>query len=961
MRTGARAAAVPWLLGVLLATLPAQGIIAPTLLSAPAVDEATAALRASGAAGVVFGKADAVVKIVVEVTAGGTPFELQGPRTGLVVHPAGYVVTWSTAVGGADGASLFVQRAGQPDARLPAKVVANDAATGLALLQVASDGPLVAFELAGGVGNGEPAVVIANPEGKELIVFAGVTTPAQAGVVHRGRALAPTGLLLTDARIDLRCEGGALVGARGELLGICSAEHVRRETSEPTLAELKSKNFGFALPAAAIRSAFAQQLGEQAKPAVATPSATAVALAKAGRSVVGVWGGDGTVPTLGDEDPFGERRREGLGSGVVLSRSGLVATNAHLVPGEQATVTLTDGRTVSARLLKRRTAANLALLRCELPSGIELEPIACGDGTDLILGETVLGIGNPTGRAPGVTIGVLSAVRQRGVLQADPDLGNQNGGGALVDLTGRLLAIVDGGRVDRVDRAFAMEGSEAKTETNLNLCVGVEALRQAFAEEIEEHAAATESIRTPLVVTAAERALRTTKVAAAVQKSAAAMLNVYVSRVTTPVSADDNPFADRKEVRTEGESLGSGVIVTASGLAITNWHVVDAATEPDGQERQDHVVQVRRFDGRSFDVRVLAISREDDLALLQLILPEGETVQPVELGDSDALLPGETVIAIGNPHGQSNTITAGVVTAKEQAIRVKGRWAELQHLIETDAAINGGNSGGALIDLAGRLVGINSAGSRGSESRGYAIAIDHVRRQVLELLLSEKKLRSPALGIAVAQQGDRVIVHTVADDGPAARAGLLVGDTLVAIGGTPVTWVPGYALTLRAATAGQPLTLRVLRDGRERDVTLTPLSPKAWAVFSMAGIECGEVPFQQDPEAIRAGWIGVHRKWTKSDGEPPLIDEQAVRIVRLHPRLRDSGLQVGDLLLAAELPKDSAAGTARDLHKFLTTADVQELFQKHDRSTMKAVRFRCWIGRGDRIEVIDIDATPLLW
>ena len=100
------------------------------------------------------------------------------------------------------------------------------------------------------------------------------------------------------------------------------------------------------------------------------------------------------------------------------------------------------------------------------------------------------------------------------------------------------------------------------------------------------------------------------------------------------------------------------------------------------------------------------------------------------------------MLAIGNPHGFANTVTRGVVTAKGQGIRVKGRWAKLENLLETDAAINGGNSGGALLDLDGRLVGINTAGSHGAASRGYAIPVDHVRQRVLDLLLSPEKLRS---------------------------------------------------------------------------------------------------------------------------------------------------------------------------------------------------------------------------
>ena len=196
------------------------------------------------------------------------------------------------------------------------------------------------------------------------------------------------------------------------------------------------------------------------------------------------------------------------------------------------------------------------------------------------------------------------------------------------------------------------------------------------------------------------------------------MLNIYVDKSAAPANDEtENPFAPAKPTAMQGESLGSGVVIDASGLAISNWRVVDSATEPDGSMRSDHAVRARSFDGKTYEVQVLAISREDDLSLLQLQLAPGQSAVPVVLGDSEALQPGDGVLAIGNPLGLANTVTAGICTAKNQGIRVKGRWAKLENLIETDAAINGGNSGGALLDLRGRLVGINSAGSSGLSSQ----------------------------------------------------------------------------------------------------------------------------------------------------------------------------------------------------------------------------------------------------
>src|SRR5262249_44638119 len=323
---------------------------------------------------------------------------------------------------------------------------------------------------------------------------------------------------------------------------------------------------------------------------------------------------------------------------------------------------------------------------------------------------------------------------------------------ALVDATGTLLGIVDAGKVDAVDVHFMMEGDRAKTETNLAFCPGLQAVRKTFADELES-AAADETIRTAPAATAAHPAQRRGAYAEAVQAAAPSMLNIYVSRSARPVDDDDTEtsFGQKKPQELEGESLGSGVIIDASGLAVTNWHVVDSSTESDGSMRKDHAVRARSFDGHSWSVQVLSISREDDLALVQLQLADGERCTPVVLGDSTALQPGDGVVAIGNPLGLASSVTAGIVVDKDQGIHVKRHFDKL-HMLETDAAINGGNSGGGLVDLRGRLVGINSAGSSGLQNRGYAIPVDHVRHQVLSLLLSPEKLRSPSLGMEVTDQ-----------------------------------------------------------------------------------------------------------------------------------------------------------------------------------------------------------------
>src|SRR5262249_51877119 len=362
-----------------------------------------------------------------------------------------------------------------------------------------------------------------------------------------GKAVAPTSMVLTDARIDERCQGGALLDEHGDLVGICNSEHVHREVQDPTLAELKAANFGFALSADAIRAFRAEFEHRKAKNAtlLAPPTApaapkegTEAAVAAIAPAVVGVRGGAAAAPDLGSEDPYGTQRRDGTGSGVVVSKTGLVLTNRHLLGDRgDAKVLFADGRVLPAKVVKAHAPSNLALLQVELPAGAVLAGARCGEGQGTP-GEVVVAVGRPLGgKDLTVSAGVLSALRDRGRLQADPNLGNQNGGGALVDATGTLLGIVDAGKVDAVDLHFMMEGDRAKTETNLAFCPGLQAARKTLGDELDS-AAPDETIRTAPAATAAELARRPRADAPAVQAPAPPVRPIYRSPRARPLHHD---------------------------------------------------------------------------------------------------------------------------------------------------------------------------------------------------------------------------------------------------------------------------------------------------------------------------------------------------------------------------------------------------------------------------------------
>jgi S1-C subfamily serine protease len=951
--------------------LPAQGVVNASLLEAPVDDAAAAAARRLLPAIVVQQARTAVVYVFVEIDGPLGKFAIERASSGVLVDKSGLVVTWNHLVQESQGAQdkkLFVQLDDAANTRLPAVIEQRDAATGLALLRITPpEGGLSWVELGPDRPRaGEPVVVLARPEGKEMLAFAGVASPAVAAVKLHGVDVAAADVFMTDSRNDERCDGAPVLDGQGRLLGLYASEHVQRDKSEPTLEDLKQPSFGLVTPVGLMRKTFAKVFAAASnKTLVAAPAATAspnaAAVARVQPSVVSVWCGEGDWPQLGANDPGGVQRRAGLGSGVVLGKKGLVVTNAHICGSGSPRVRTSDGKTFDAVVVKRHGTTNLALLQVALPAGATLPAADCNADDDVILGESVLAVGNPTGAQVVVTAGVVSARRdgEGGRIQADANLGNQNGGGAVVDVTGRLLGIGDAGQVDRIEIEFARRGDRVSTDTNLSTFVGIGSLRKAFASAFEEGADAAESIRAPGPVAAADRARRESPLTQMVKKAGPALLNIYIAHNVAKRN-DDDPFPP--EPKWERLGGGSGVIIDRSGLALSNWHVVDMATRPDGSMVDDHAITARGFDGKEYKVKVLSISREDDLSLLQLVLDPGEEVHAIELGNSDALAIGENVAAIGNPHWRANTITFGVVSAKNQELKVRHRWAKLEHLIETDAAINAGNSGGPLLDMNGRLVGINSAGGGTFNNKGYAISVDHVRKQVLGLLFAAYKLRSPELGLRLMDEHGKVFVLEVDDRGPAARAGVKTGDRVLALGDVPITWSPGFARELYKRQPGVEVALRVDRKGTEHTFAIAPLPAEVWSVIRQSGLQCRNFPYAEDPERLRAAAIALHRQFTgDATGEPRQIPEQAILVDRVFPGEQPdgAGIAAGDLMLAIELV--SREGGNPVLLRLGDVAALRTIWNERELGSYEGELWQCWIARGNEVRKIDVKSKRLFW
>ncbi len=961
------------LLPLLAGSAFAQGVVNTSLLSAP-TEPAVATWTSRAFAQV----QESVVFVAIEVDGPRGKFLIERPSTGVVIDASGFVLTLHHLVKELEGASdkrLFVQLNDASNTQLDAKVVMHDSDTGLAILRVT---PPAAGLQAAPIGSdrpdtGEPVLVVARPEGKDMLAFAGVASNALAPVTLAGRPLAADAVFLSDSRNDERCDGGAVFGADGSLLGIYVTEHIKKDVQEPKLEDLKQPSFGVILNAGSIRKAVASELsGVTNKTIKRASSRAAHAYAKAVKlvepSVVGVFSGAGDWPTqsLGVMDPGCMQRYPGLGSGVVLSKSGLVVANAHVCRGSSLRIKIA-GKVYEAEVVKTNRSSNLSLLQVKLPAAATLQPAVFAGDNDVDLGEVMLAVGRPMGTGLVVSGGVISAFRARegGRIQADANLGNANGGGAIIDAAGRVIGISDAGRVDPIEQAFRQRGDGAQQESNLSTFVGINQVRKVFRGTFDEAVGIAASIAAPTIPTADQEAARASKLRDMVKLTSAAMLNIYVAR-NVAVADPDDPFPPEPKWRPM--SLGSGVIIDRSGLAVSNWHVVDAGTNADGSSNDQHRITARVFGGKEYEVKVLSISREDDLSLLQLVLAEGEEVHAVELGNSENLGVGEAVAAIGNPHGRANTITSGVISAKGQGIRVKGRFNKLKHVLETDAAINGGNSGGALLDMDGRLVGINSAGGGTFNNVGYSIAVDHVRSQLTGLLMMAYKLRSVDLGMRILDDEGKVVVMDVDERGPAAAAGIRSGDRIQSFAGVQITWSPGFAKVLLAQEAGAELPIVVERSGQQKSLLVRPMSPEVWALIRQSGIMARNFSYVENPELVRLAAIELHRTFTgDKTGEPHVIPSQVVMVERCFEQDQgNADLQPGDLLLALEFT--NATDGRAVLEPIDSVAELRDIFSdlligktKGQDHYKFAAEYKAWVARGDAVVQITVRAKRLFW
>jgi serine protease Do len=283
----------------------------------------------------------------------------------------------------------------------------------------------------------------------------------------------------------------------------------------------------------------------------------------------------------------------------------------------------------------------------------------------------------------------------------------------------------------------------------------------------------------------------------------------------------------------QSEGAGTGFVITSDGLILTNKHVVSDASA---------TYTVVMLDGTTYDATVKSLDPVNDLAVIKV---EARNLPVVELGDSDQLSIGQWVVAIGNALGQfSNTVTAGVISAKDRKIEASdasgGSSESLSGLLQTDTAINSGNSGGPLVNLAGQVIGINTAVASNAQGIGFAIPIN-AAKSAIESIKKTGKIVRPYLGVryfeitpsvakennlsvdhgALVQRGNSLMDFAVVPGSPADKAGIVENDIILEIDGEKIDQDHSLLSLVQEHQVGEQITLKVLSKGKEKEVKIT--------------------------------------------------------------------------------------------------------------------------------------------
>ena len=368
---------------------------------------------------------------------------------------------------------------------------------------------------------------------------------------------------------------------------------------------------------------------------------------------------------------------------------------------------------------------------------------------------------------------------------------------------------------------------QSTTQTSSDASVMLEGKRQAAALQVA-------SVDTGTVLTPSE---------------------VYAQNVNSTVGITTSITTNYFGYQTTSAAAGSGFILTQDGYILTNYHVVEGSNS----------ITVTTYDGTGYDATLIGYDESNDIAVLKI---DASDLTPVVLGDSDTLNVGDTVVAIGNPLGELTfSLTTGVVSALDRPVTLST--GTTMNLIQTDCAINSGNSGGALFNLYGEVIGItnakySSSGSSGEASIdniGFAIPINSVR-SIVESIIKNGYIVKPYIGVSVEDVSSEMtsyglpagaVVRSVTDGAPAAQAGLQANDIITAVDGAEITGSNDLVQIVTAKKAGDTLKLSVYRQGQTLELTVTVAEQKQSALEGSSDTQQSQQQDQSQQQQQQGG------------------------------------------------------------------------------------------------------------
>lgn len=279
-----------------------------------------------------------------------------------------------------------------------------------------------------------------------------------------------------------------------------------------------------------------------------------------------------------------------------------------------------------------------------------------------------------------------------------------------------------------------------------------------------------------------------------------------------------------REKRYEQTILGSGVIINKEGYILTNEHVIRGAQE----------IVVTLKGRKQYEGKIIGENPETDIAVIKI---EGDNLPVAKLGDSDQLMVGEWVVAIGNPFGLENTVTVGVISATKRSLRPeKGKDRVFENLIQTDASINPGNSGGPLVNVLGEVIGINTAIYQQAQGIGFAIPIN-IAKKIAEELIAYGEVREIFLGVYVQEitedlaqlleiPAEGVLIRDIVKNSPAEKAGLKIKDTIIQINRDKIRELKDFNQALNKLRVGEKALFHLVRAGKKIKISLVPVEKK---------------------------------------------------------------------------------------------------------------------------------------